>query len=725
MENLVVSLENCYGIKSLGFSFDYSSRKVYAIYAPNGSMKSSFAQTFKDIADENESRDRIFPLRNTIREIKNEIGNDLSPESVLVLPPYDEFFSHSEKTSTLLVNNTLRMEYERLHEDLENCKDRFISAMKEQSGSRKPLEKEIAGAFTKSNDNESFYRALERISGELKDQADAPFVSVRYDTLFEEKALSALENSEFREALHDYITRYNELLDTSIYFRKGVFEYYHASLIAKTLKSNGFFDAKHTVTLNTDADENREIRTQQQLEDIVQEELDGITNDVALKKKFGKIKKQLEKNTQLRDFQQYLSNNGFLLPHLENIGLLKEKIWLSYFKAREPLYDELLTQYKKVKDRRQEIENEAREERTRWESAIDLFNERFFVPFTLEAKNKTAVMLGYDTKLELGYTFHDGAETTPVEHQDLLGTLSQGEKKALYILNIIFEVEVRLNNEQETLFVVDDIADSFDYKNKYAIIQYLQEISEGDTFKLIILTHNFDFFRTINSRFVGYDGCLMATRNENETILSQAVDVKNPFLHWRQHFFNDGKKRVAAISFTRNLIEHMRGSSDGDYRKLTSLLHWTVETPSIKQNDLDDIFHRVFALQGDYADPDEPVIELVEREANNCMNGTSSNNLERKIVLAIATRISAERYMSLRIANTDFLQNIGASQTPKLLQRFISDFSHEVDTIKTLRKVLLMTPENIHLNAFMYEPILDMSDDSLRGLYNEVCQLHK
>ena len=34
-----------------------------------------------------------------------------------------------------------------------------------------------------------------------------------------------------------------------------------------------------------------------------------------------------------------------------------------------------------------------------------------------------------------------------------------------------------------------------------------------------------------------------------------------------------------------------------------------------------------------------------------------------------------------------------------------------------------MTPENIHLNAFMYEPILDMSDDHLCKLYKSVSAL--
>lgn len=31
-----------------------------------------------------------------------------------------------------------------------------------------------------------------------------------------------------------------------------------------------------------------------------------------------------------------------------------------------------------------------------------------------------------------------------------------------------------------------------------------------------------------------------------------------------------------------------------------------------------------------------------------------------------------------------------------------------------------MTPENLHINSFMYEPIIDMSDGSLRDLYTTI-----
>jgi len=79
--------------------------------------------------------------------------------------------------------------------------------------------------------------------------------------------------------------------------------------------------------------------------------------------------------------------------------------------------------------------------------------------------------------------------------------------------------------------------------------------------------------------------------------------------------------------------------------------------------------------------------------------------------------------MASKIADAAFLAGINKNQTNVLLKKFEERFPAEVAAIKTLKTVLLMTPENIHLNAFMYEPILDMSDDHLRKLYNDVSAL--
>ena len=45
------------------------------------------------------------------------------------------------------------------------------------------------------------------------------------------------------------------------------------------------------------------------------------------------------------------------------------------------------------------------------------------------------------------------------------------------------------------------------------------------------------------------------------------------------------------------------------------------------------------------------------------------------------------------------------------------------EQIEVAEKVRIMTSDNIHVNAFMYEPIIDMTDDELINLYNEVKKL--
>jgi ABC-type methionine transport system ATPase subunit len=233
-------------------------------------------------------------------------------------------------------------------------------------------------------------------------------------------------------------------------------------------------------------------------------------------------------------------------------------------------------------------------------------------------------------------------DRAPVEKDALMEALSTGEKRAFYVLNIIFEVEARKKAKQETIFVVDDIADSFDYKNKYAIIQYLKDIAEEPHFKQIILTHNFDFFRTINSRFVDYSHCLMALKSSNGISLEQATGIRNVFVNdWKPNFFTDPKKKIASIPFIRNLIEFTKGEKDPDFAKLTSLLHWKSDSASVTQNELDRIYDSVFCTTGAGPNGTSLVIDIIQHEAGECLKACAGINFENKIVLSIAIRIAA------------------------------------------------------------------------------------
>ena len=717
MKTLTIDLENCYGIRKLQKKLDFSTAQAIAIYAPNGSMKTSLAQTFQDVASGTESKDRIFPGRVCKRIIKDENGADLPKDSVLVVRPYEETLGHSAKTSTLLVNPALRQEYESLHADIDSAREALLKGLREQSGSKRDLEKEISLAFTASPDK--FYIALNRIRDEVVNRPDAPLKDIPYDLIFDEKVQSFLDTKDFKTAIDGFIKKYNELLAASTYFKKGVFNYYNAAQIAKQLADNGFFAAKHSVNLN--AGERKEITTQQELEDLISKEKEAISNDKDLRKKFIEIEKVIHKNVTVREFEAYLMNHEELLTKFSNMAEFRQEVWKSYIDSRFDLYKTLLERYQAAEVRRKEIEEQARRERTQWEEVIDIFNDRFFVPFKLEASNRVDVILGQQDMLSLGFIFHDGAEQAPVDRNALLQALSTGEKKALYVLNILFEIEARKKAGQDTLILVDDIADSFDYKNKYAIIQYLMDISESPHFKQILLTHNFDFYRTVESRFVGYGNCLMTSKTDTGIALEKAAGIKNVFQNdWKEAFYSDTKKKIASISFMRNLIEYTRGPLDPAFMKLTSLLHWKADSAQISVADLDTIYNNLFSKTGASTDGAKSVIDLIAQEATACLNAPDGINFENKVVLAIATRIAAEQFMVKKINDPAFVATVDANQTARFLKKFQTMFPTDTAALSVLQRVVLMTPENIHLNSFMYEPILDMSDGHLRKLYTQV-----
>lgn len=717
MTRVRLNLENCYGIKRMSTELDFTGKNAVAIYAPNGMMKSSLANTFADLANGVDSKDRIFPERPNKRELLDEHGNAISRDQVLVVRPFERSFRG--ESSDLLANEELRKKYKALLKDVEKAKEALLKGIKQQAQApRRDFEREISEIVTKVPDD--FEGALFRLEKEVTKQQDSTLDGIAYEKVFDPKAMELItKNTQLQGAIGDYITHYNQLLAASTFFQKGRFDLYNAGHVAKTLTNHGFFAASHTVTLNdpSGTGETRQVNSQQELEAVIAEEKERIMKDSGLRKRFEEVASLLQGNDTGRKFEEYLMEHEHILPELGNVDKFKEKVLVTYLKANQPLYQALLTEYSNSEKETARIFEQARQEQTRWESVIEQFNERFSVPFVLVAENKIDVILGRTGTLRLGFQYKDGDKFRAVDDKILLPTLSTGEEKAFYVLNLLFEVETRRLKSSPTLMIVDDIADSFDYKNKYAIIQYLKEISEDGLFKLIILTHNFDFFRTLESRkVVEYENCFMAIKKEGEIDLVQAAGIRNVFADWKKHFFDHPKKRIAAIPFLRNLAEYMKGKDDPIYSDLTALLHWKNNSPAITEGRLDDIYNELFGTSLASADPAKLVVDSIFEEANECLAIEDSTHFENKIVLSIAIRLCAERHMIRKINDPGFVTGIESNQSPKLLKKF-KEISADTTAVKSMEQVLLMTPENIHLNSFMYEPIIDMSDGHLKLLY--------
>ena len=66
METLKISLKNCYGIGSFDYLFNFKvgekkpKQRAYAIYAPNGFMKTSFSKTLDDISQNRQPKEERY-----------------------------------------------------------------------------------------------------------------------------------------------------------------------------------------------------------------------------------------------------------------------------------------------------------------------------------------------------------------------------------------------------------------------------------------------------------------------------------------------------------------------------------------------------------------------------------------------------------------------------------------------------------------------------------------
>lgn len=720
MNKLKVNLENCYGIKKLEYTFDLeikgNSKGVYSIYAPNGFMKSSFARTFEDIQMGNSSRDIVFTERETVREVTID-GEDIAADNVFVIKPYSESYS-SEKTSLLLVNEELKKQYDEALADIEKKQKELIKHLKSISGvnSRSvSVESLLCGAFAK-NDKDLFDLLVEL--QQLQDDY-SNFSAIKYGDIFNDKVLKILKSGDLSQELEDYIETYDSLVAKSPVLSRE-FNHQNAAVITKSLHDTGFFGADHTININF-PDGKKEISSQVQLKELIEEEQNKVIADPALQKQFAAIDKKLS-NAETRKFREFITDHKELLPELKDYAEFERKLWLAYLQEQPEILHDFTDSYTTNKQLIAEITERAKDQQTTWETVVDTFNKRFNVPFVLRIENQEDVIL-QSAQPTIAFDFKDGRENKSVNKSILIEVLSQGEKRALYILNLLFEIEVRNQQRTPTLFVIDDIADSFDYKNKYSIVEYLQVLANTSFFKIIILTHNFDFHRTVCGRVGGYGKKRLFTIKTDEKVeLVREKYQKDVLNYWKSQLGRDQKCVLACIPFARNLAEYC--GLENEYNDLTSLLHLKTNTNDFRISDLQVIYRKVFNDRSDVVL--QNATKLIIHSLIECCDAMVAEandvaQLEDKIILSIAIRLEAERYM-IRMINDDvFVQAIETSQTKELFERFVSDFGDtESESIVLLDQVNLMTPENIHLNSFMYEPILDLSAQHLYQLYQQI-----
>jgi len=721
MKSLSIKLKNCYGIDCLDTDLEFDKSNTNIIYAPNGVMKTSLAKTFLKISKGENPEEKIY---NKTPEFEITFdGNNINPDDILVIQPFDPNFE-AKNISTLLVNTEKKIQYDAAYKEVLESKKKLIKKLNKIS---KIKQEDIENKISKDLNCSSIFEAIEILSS--LDCGKEQYSNIEYAKVFDEKVIALLEDGSVKSSIQDYTTRYNELIENSNLFKKGTFNPINADTISKTLRKEKFFEASHKVLLNGREDH---VSNQDMLDELFETEKDSILGDGELKEISKKI---LGGVASVKAFQDILEKFPEISAELSDLNTFKKILWTSYYLNDKEDFDALLASFESRKQELAEIERDAQLEDTLWHEAKDIFKARFHVPFNVDIEDHTNTILGTTApNMVFSFEAEDGAELKFNRGQlDSLDFLSVGERRAMYLLYVIFEFKARLKKGDKTLIIIDDIADSFDYKNKYAIIEYLRELAEEELFRLVILTHNFDFYRTVQSRILDnakWHNSYVAQKSQGGVNLLKggSKDVSSPFELWKTQFKNNKAMLVSMIPFVRNLIEYKDGSSCTSYQKLTSMLHIKSNTMVFKISDLKDIISEVIqdASIDESINADNLIIDTIYEVADSLCQNASDDEicLENKVSLSIAIRLKAEDFMW---ANVIDKSDINGMQTGKLFDRLCKENQENYNEFsvirKTLSQVTLMTPENIHLNSFMYEPLMDMSCHHLVDLYEAVKNL--
>lgn len=728
MKKLNLDWENCFGINKLKQEFNFEEGHIQLVYAPNGTMKTSFANTmkyFETKAAKDKPKNRLNESQLSKYEIKVD-DKDISDSMVYVING-DEEIDSSNSFVNFLASKELKTKYDEIYKKITKEKDELISKLKSVSQSS-DCDKELLDAFSSTGDK-NIFSVLEQLIPQLNNSH--VHYEFRYNDVFDKKGAVKAFVEKYKEQLQNYISKYSDLLTQSSFYQKKngySFGTYQANQLYESVEDNSFFEVNHRILLQN----NEEVHSVNELKTIIENEQNRVLSDKALKKIFDSITKAIDKNADLRGFKSVIEKHPDWIPEIVDYENFKKKVWLGHLSTKE-LKDYVADYNKVYQENKSELEKvieKAGEQKDKWVKILELYKARFHVPFNVSIENQQDIILKAESaKLRFTYLDESGNEIE-TERNVLNEILSRGEKRAFIILQFIFDMESRKALNQETLLIMDDIADSFDYQNKYAIIEYIRDLAELPTFYSILLTHNYDFYRTLSSRLnIKQENMFMVEKDISHTISFHKGQYKgNIFTNvFVGHDFDD-KKFISMLPFVRNLIEYTVGTSDSNYLKLTSCLHQKTDTKNITIKDVALIMEPFTHGKGiQHSKSETSFYQLVLDTAKGISAETNLDpiKIENKIVLSIAIRLLAEEYMHnkmLAIGKSESDFETKRNQTNEWTKK-LREFCPNDTNLSILEEVNIMTPELIHINSFMFEPLIDMSIAHLIRLYQKVCNL--
>lgn len=367
---------------------------------------------------------------------------------------------------------------------------------------------------------------------------------------------------------------------------------------------------------------------------------------------------------------------------------------------------------------------------------ISIFNDRFSsLPYSIDIANKKDTIVEDLVPPIFEFKFRNPRNPSMPyrERPDNLGqlsvlgrVLSNGERKALYLLNIIFDVKKKLKDGVDTLLVLDDVVESFDYRNKYAFFEYLQELaSQNSHLYIISLTHNFDFFRLVYEKLYPKNKkqFRLVISDENNNLSAEEMFDPRVFGNYKKDAATDKSAWATMIPFARNIVEFQHDKTHDDYKELTRALH--TMSSNVTVGDIQQCLQSIISVTDTLFDESLNIHEAIILHAKEVASDTSDGfSLKDNLVLAIGTRLCIERYIISKISKEDYRNAVNKERdlTRKLLILYSNNCSDpKKQTLsKMFNKAAAIVDGTIHINSFMYEPLVDIGTWEMKKMFNEI-----
>ena len=439
MKKLNIDLENCYWIKKLDYIFDFEKSNIYSVYASNGTMKTSFLKWFRDYISPELTKpcDKINNIEWYII-LKDEDDNIIDKENIFPIESLN--LNYNKNFSDLLINPKYKKEFDSIYTWIEEQKNKLIRWVNKISWVPQSWMEDI---IIKDYwyDGGDFYEFLKSWLIDFSNLNN--YENVKYSIIFNEKAKDLLDNPDISKNIKDYKEEYERVLRQYSCFNIWWFTIYKADSLLSEMKKTSYFKWTNN-KLNLNKSNNPEIKSEEEFKDFI----DGVKSEISNNKKLEQILNIISKWTApVKEFQEHLDNewNKFIMK-LDNPNELKKDLWNYYFKENEEDLNRLITLYESWIKSLNNILRDAEKYTSEWHETIKIFEDRFYVDFKIDIDSKKDVVVWRKTA-NLKFIYNHLDEDKKVIHNKesllWLKILSWWEQRVLYLLYIIFEIQLR------------------------------------------------------------------------------------------------------------------------------------------------------------------------------------------------------------------------------------------------------------------------------------------